>query len=173
MSRVFSFRDLQRLDEFKGMSEITMLGVDNDETIGKYLAALGFDLTKPVLYVPAKHRDLSGKVAVGFRAVGDIDPYNRSYIRSSMCDTVERLIAASKYDMSLTKELCKLMGSTVEINDDMATEDDDGFPEELIEEDFKANAAEISNLEAIRDIIRGSPYNEAGALKTFAEYRDA
>lgn len=170
MSRVFSFRDLQRIPALSGLSEIQMLAIERDDLINQYLSTLGFDTTKAILYVPAKHRDLSGKVAVGYRAVGEIDPHNRTYLNSSVAAPIERLIAASKTDMSLTRELAKLMGSNIELKDDGATEEDDSYPPELIEEDHEEVSEEILNLENIRDMIRGSPYNEYGALKTPQEY---
>lgn len=170
MSRVFSFRDLQRIPALSNLTEIQLLAIERDDLINSYLGKLGFDLNKAILYSPAKHRDLSGKVGVGFRAVGDINPNNREFLNSKLCQPIERLVAASKYDMSLTRELAKLMGSTVELKDDQAVEEDDGFPDELIEEDYDAVEAEILVLENIRDMIRGSPYNEHGALKTPSEY---
>lgn len=170
MSRVFSFRDLQRIPALSGLTEIQLLAIERDDLVNQYLGQLGFDLRKAVFYVPAKHRDLSGKVGIGFRAVGDIDPHDREFLNSSLCLPIERLVAASKYDLSLTRELAKLMGSTVELKDDYATEEDDGFPEELIEEDCENVREEILMLENIRDMIRGSPYNDHGALKTPLEY---
>lgn len=170
MSRVFSFRDLQRIPALSSLTEIQLLAIERDDLVNQYLGQLGFDLNKAILYVPAKHRDLAGKVAIGYRAVGDIDPHDREFLNSSLCLPIERLVAASKTDLSLTRELAKLMGSTVELKDDHAVEDDDGYPDELIEEDCDSVQEEILMLENIRDMIRGSPYNEHGALKTPREY---
>lgn len=171
MSRVFSFRDLLRLNIFAGLNEVSLLQIQNDSLVNCVLADLGFDITKPILYVPAKHRDLSGHVAVGYRAVGDINPHDRTFLNSSLCLPIERLIAASKTDMSLTRELAKLLGSTVELRDDGAVDEADDYPEELTEPDEEQVANEILVLENLRDFVRGSPYNEQGALKTPQEYQ--
>jgi hypothetical protein len=171
MSRIFSFRDLLRIKDFKGLNEIQLLSLENDAKVNSYLAQFGFDITKAILYVPSKHRDSTGKVAVGFQAVGEIDPYNRAYLTSRMSTTIERLIAASKTDMSLTKELAKLMGSSVDLGDNGAVEEAADFPDDLVEPDHLAVIEEIRTLEKIRDHVRGSPYNESGALKTPEEYK--
>jgi hypothetical protein len=173
MSRVFSFRDLLRINLFEGLNEIDLLQIKNDDLVNSVLAELGFDITKPILYVPAKHRDLSGKVGVGFRAVGDIDPTDRKFLNSSLCQPIERLIAASKTDMSLCRELAKLTGSTVELRDDGAVDEADDYPDELTEPDEEAVAKQILVYENVRDAIRGTPYNEQGALKTPQEYQQA
>lgn len=170
MSRVFSFRDLQRIPALKGLTETQLLSIERDDLVNQYLAELGFDITKAILYVPAKHRDLSGKVAVGYRAVGDINQ-DRKWLNSSMCLPIERLIAASKTDMSLTRELAKLMGSNVDLRDDGVVEEPEDFPDELTEPDADDVAHQILILESIRDQVRGSPYNEQGALKTPQEYQ--
>lgn len=171
MSRVFSFRDLQRIPALSGLTEFQLLSIEYDDLVNQHLAELGFDITKAILYVPAKHRDLSGKVAVGYRAVGDISQ-DRTYLNSSMCLPIERLIAASKTDMSLTRELAKLMGSNVDLRDDGVVEEPEDFPEELCESDADNVAYEILILENMRDQVRGSPYNEQGALKTPQEYKN-
>src|ERR1700741_2477056 len=123
MSRVFSFRDLQRIPALSGLTETQLLAIERDDLINSYLAQLGFDTNKAILYVPAKHRDLAGKAAMGYRAVGEIDPHNRTFLNSSLCLPIERLIAASKTDMSLTRELAKLMGSNVDLRDDGVEEE--------------------------------------------------
>lgn len=171
MSRVFSFRDLQRIPALAGLTEVQLLSVERDDLVNTQLAQLGFDIRKPILYVPAKHRDLTGKVAMGYRAVGDIDPHNREFLNSSVCLPIERLIAASKTDMSLCRELAKLMGSNVDLRDDSMEEEPEDFPDELTETDEEAVYHEILILENIRDQVRGSPYNEHGGLKTPMEYQ--
>lgn len=170
MSRVFSFRDLQRIPALSGLTEIELLSIERDDLVNHYLGQLGFDMNKAILYTPSKHRDLSGKVAIGYQVVGEIDAYDRTFLNHSLCLPIERLVAASKYDMSLTRELAKLMGSSVELRDDGAVDEDDGFPPELIEPDHVEVVAQILILENIRDTVRGSPYNEQGALKTPGEY---
>lgn len=174
MSRVISFRDLRLVNPLMNFNEIELLHPAFDAYINGVLEQLGFDTTVGVLYVPNKHRDLQGKVAVGFRAVGQINPYS-AYIDSSLCTLVERLVAASKKDMSLAKEMAAMMGNSVNImvQDGVEYEPDEEFPAELIESDYDDVAAQIAALEAIRDAIRGPSHNDYGNIKTPDEYQNA
>lgn len=171
MSRVFSFRDLKLIPELAPFNEIELLHPKMDALVNKYLSQLGFNLNQSVLYVPALHRDMQGNVGIGFRAVGSITT-SRDFLNSRLCSPIERLIAASTYDMSLTKELSKLMGSSVSLFS-RADGEDPEFPEELVEPDHEDVQKQVAFLETLRDEIRGSPYNEYGALKTPDEYKVA
>lgn len=166
MSRVMSFRDLQLIPELGQYNEIELLHPSMDEVMKNYLGQLGFDTDFGVLYVPNKHRDMQGKVAVGFRAVGEIS-INRSFVNSSLCSVDERIIAAGVTDMSLAIEMSKMMGNSVAFMaiDAAVYEDDDEFPPELIEPDYLEVLAELEMLVAIRDTIRGSFMDEYGNVK--------
>ena len=171
--KTLSFRDLQLCEEFAGMNEISMLHPDNDAKMEKVLAACGLDVEYPVLYIPTKHRCMGNKVAVGFQCVGEIS-INRAYLKSAMCSTTERMVAASYTDPSLTRELANLMGGTVNyrsLQDESIEFEGDELPEDMLEPDRVEVAKQIKQLTEIRDVLRGSPYNEAGDLKTFAEYK--
>jgi hypothetical protein len=74
--------------------------------------------------------------------------------------------------MSLTKEIAKLLGNSVDLRSDVGDEEDSNLTTELIEPDYKEVTLEILTLEKIRDRIRGTPYNDAGALKTPEEYAE-
>lgn len=169
MSRVFSFRDLLRIPALSELNEIQLLHPAMDSTVNAYLAQLGFDLNHAILYVPAKHRDLSGKVAVGFRAVGEISD-NREFLTSRLCTITERLVASANKDPSLCRELCNLMGNSINLSDGDGPADEQDYPDDLVEQDFDNVASEIRNLEKLRDQIRGTPYDEAGALKLPGTY---
>lgn len=170
MSRVFSFRDLRLIPALSEYNEIELLHPSMDEKMNHFLGQLGFDLDYAILYVPAKHRDMQGKVGVGFRAVGEIS-INRAFITSPLCSITERLIAASYTDPSLTRELCQLMGNSISFKgseaDDTLHED---WPEDLYEPDYEEVTQQIKTLEDLRDQIRGPMHNEYGSLKTPREY---
>lgn len=170
MSRVFSFRDLGRAPNLKGLNETELLSPKWDEEVNKVLAAVGFDINAPILYVPSQHRDLAGKVAVGFRAVGEISS-DTSYLNSRMCPLIERLIWAAQKDPSLAKELSRMMGHSVNLDNDEALEESLDFPEADVEPDYELIQEQIEVLTFLRDQIRGIPYNEQGNLKTPAEYK--
>jgi hypothetical protein len=163
MSRVFSFRDLQRIPELSKFREVELLHPSLDPLVNCYLVELGFDPNKPIQYRAAKHRDLSGKVAVGFMAVGEINPYS-AFVKSSLCSLSERLIAAWHTDPELARDMATLMGSSLQA-ESSAIEEDDTFPEELVEPDYDEVVVELLNLENIKYNIRGSPYAEDGSLK--------
>lgn len=141
-----------------------------DDTVNAYLGQLGFDMTCAIQYIPAKHRDMQGKVAVGFRAVGEISA-DRNYITSKMCSITERLIAASYTDPSLCRELSSLMGNSITFKDSDDNHDgEESYPDHEVEADFKAVQDEIRNLENLCATIRGTPHDEAGALKLPGTY---
>lgn len=164
--RTFSFRDLRLIPELGQYNEIYLLRPCMDRLMFDALAQLGFDMARPIQYVPTKHRDLQKKVAVGFQAVGYVTQ-DRAFLKSPLCTIEERLIAASYIDMSLARELANLMGSSSAFNAIPTgdTEDPD-FPDELIEPDYEQVKQEILTLEKIRDQVRTNQYNEFGALKS-------
>lgn len=174
MSRTVSFRDLlvcSKLAHIK--NEIELLSIENDAVMASILGQVGFDIEYPITYVPVKHRDMQNKVAVGFMAVGDIS-INRSFVNSYLCSTVERMIAASYSDPSLTRELGALMGHHVNYRsllEDDAEWSGEELPDEMLEPDRHEVARQIASLIEIRDTIRGSQYNESGDLKTYEEYQ--
>jgi hypothetical protein len=155
------------------MNEIEMLHPDNDKAMALVLSKIGFDVEYPIQYLPSKHRDMNNKVAVGFMACGDIS-INRAFVNSYLCSTVERMIAASYVDPSLTRELGALMGHHVNYRsllDDDTEWAGDEMPEDMLEPDFEEVGRQIATLAEIRDSLRGSQYNESGDLKTYAEYQ--
>lgn len=173
MSRVISFRDLQRIPELSNFSEAEMLRPSMDEQIKTYLAALGFDVRKPIFYVPAVHRDLSGWVELGFYATGEVnnDP---SYLKHPMCPAIERLVATARKDLGLAFILSRMMGCGVDLTDEGLEEEDSNLPDEYYEPDAQEVSDAIQLLAHYRDSVRGNPHNEeTGALKTLDEYHVA
>ena len=173
MSKTISFRDLQVCSFFQNMNEIQMMSLENDGAMEVALQQVGFDTDYPVSYEPSNHRCMRGKVALGFRAVGEIN-MNSSFIESPLCTLTERMIAAAYIDPSLTKELSSLMGmrvnfrSLLENGSDSSSED---LPDDMLEPDRDFVGKQIKDLVILRDEIRGPILNERGEAKTFAEYR--
>lgn len=174
MSRTISFSDLMLASSLSHIkNEIEMLHIDNDEAVSKVLEQIGFDIEYPVSYIPLKHRSMQNKVAVGFMAVGEIS-LNKSYINSKLCTLTERMIAACYTDPSLTKELSNLMGMRanfrllLENGKDGSSED---LPEHMLEPDRESVSQQIKALENVRDMIRGSLYNDRGEAKCYWEYK--
>lgn len=170
MSRVLSFRDLRLIPELSEFTEVEMLSISRDGLMLEALELLGFDTRAPILYVPSKHRDLQGVVAVGFRAIGEINN-DAAYRNSRCCPLIERLLWAAKKDPSLARELAKMIGHSVNLDSDAIEEEFPDFPEEDIEPDFEMVVNQLAALTFLRDTLRGSPYNDQGNLKTPSEYQ--
>jgi hypothetical protein len=134
-------------------NEIELLHPSLDTVVKNCLKELGFDIGHPIEYIPSKHRDMKGHIAVGFRAVGEIST-DREFLNSPLATMVDRVAASARYDLSLTKELCSLMGRSLDITED-ATEEDEEYPDEMMEDDYQLISNEIESLERIRDVIRG------------------
>ena len=176
MSKVVSFSDLLACSELSHIrNEIELLSIDNDDLMGNILGQIGFDIEFPISYEASKHRNLQNKVVVGFCAIGEID-INSKYIRSNLCSLTERIIATVYTDPSLTRQLSGLVGmrmtSTMMLKEsDGGEHSEEGFLDYMIEPDYEFVTEQIANLEAIRDIIRGSKYNNRGEVKTLEEYK--
>jgi hypothetical protein len=89
---------------------------------------------------------------------------------------MERMIAASFKDMSLTKELAKLSGTSshpelTEIRVNSVGDSSVKQELEYCEPDCDEVTRQIEFFTELRDQIRGNPYNEYGSLKTPSEYR--
>lgn len=169
MSRVFSFRDLKLIPEFSGKTEREMVRLECDALMNEALSQLGFSLRAPILYIPSLHRDLQGRVAIGYRAVGQINE-DPAYLNSPLCPLIERLIVAARKDPSLAAELSRMIGGGVNLDDDNAADVVKDMDEADVEPDWQRNERYIRELTEFRDMVRGSPYNEAGSLKLPSEY---
>lgn len=168
MSRVLSFRDLLLISDLSQYNEIELLHPSMDDLVNPYLGKLGFDLDYGIVYEPSKHRDLQGKVAVGFRVLGELN-INRRIINSDLCTVEDRFIAAGYQDPSLVRELGPLMGTRLDYRAFHGEEDGEEY-EDFLAEDIEPSYAEVTReialLTAIRDQIRGDIYNEAGSIKS-------
>ena len=168
-----SFRDLQLCSKFSGMNEIQMLKLSNDDDMAWVLQQIGFDTQYAVSYVPLVHRDMRNTVGLGFMAVGEIN-MNSEFIDSPLCTLTERMIAAAYIDPSLTRELSNLMGMRVNfrtlLENGSASASKD-LPEDMLEPDRDLVAKQITDLEELRDSIRGNMFNDRGEAKTYEEYK--
>lgn len=166
MSRVFSFRDLIRVvPQFQGKSEYDLIRPEMDEAVHDVLADLGFSMRHAITYVPALHRDLTGRVAVGFMARGTLNHYARAYLSSPLCDPIELLIAAAKRDPSMAAELAKMLGGKHCLDDDYAIDKEPPYDGE-VEPDYEDNLLMIQGLTQLRDFIRGNEMLDDGTMQT-------
>ena len=174
--RSISFRDLKLIPELSRYNEIELIHPSNEELMLHWLGKIGFDTDYSVMYLPSKHRDMQNKVAVGFRAVGEIS-LNRGFVNSPMCSLVERMAVAGYTDRSLAQEMAERAGKTVDVQaisdrEDLAGPSCEDFTNDMIEPDWKEVEGQIRALEDIRDQLRGPIRNSAGAYKTPTEYEE-
>jgi hypothetical protein len=166
MNRVLSFRDLRLIPELAQYNEIELLNPELDSLVNSFLAKLGFDLDYGVMYEPSKHRDMQGKVGIGFRVIGELD-INRNVVNSSLCGIEDRLAVAAYLDPTFIKEISPMLGSRIDykaFQDEPASDTDDYAPD-YTEDDYEAVSSQLKLLTQLRDDIRGSIYNEAGDIK--------
>lgn len=172
-----SFRDILKASWLKQYNEIELLSIDRDEDVQRLLHELGFDCDYPLSYFPANHRDLSGKIAIGFMVSGEVQ-INRKHLTSVFADLTDVLISSSYTDPSLTRELADLSGLSrnyAAYHECEVEEYNVGnyeIPDNQLEDDWEDVAKQIKQLEDIRDAIRGCQYNSSGALKTSQEYKE-
>jgi hypothetical protein len=155
--KVISFRDLKLADELKHLNEVEMLFPENDALMHEVLWQCGFDPAKEIEYVPSKHRDMQGKVAIGFQAIGSVCT-SRKLLNSCVSDITDRMCAAAYTDPSLTRELASMMGNTINYKALLEAEGvvEDENNEEPVEEDYEWTVQQIMQLQAVHDMIRGN-----------------
>lgn len=165
MSRVLSMRDILKIPELSKYNEVELINPDMDKILKPWLWQLGYDTEYEWEYIPSKHRDLTGKVAIGFQVSGEIS-LRREFINSPMCNTTERIAATGYHDPSLTRELSSMQGSKVDYNhlSEVDGDEEDEFGDTLVlkgpdkegvEEDYEWVSLQIRQLEVLRDTIRG------------------
>lgn len=127
------------------------------------------------MYYAANHRDMSGKVGVGYVVCGEIN-INRKHMNSVYTDTITRIAASSYLDRSLTQELATLSGTTLDHDAfhecHVVDVIDDPYLGEYVEDTWKAVEREIKVLEELRAFIRGPAYDESGSPKTREQYKE-
>lgn len=161
-------------------NEVVMIHPSNDVAIAAVLEQIGYDVTQEWNYVPSKHRDMQGVVAVGYMVVGE---YSRKPEHRHFLDANDRIILAGQQDASLGKELAGMAGrrNTYKNNDetentrkkpndpryytdeqllDMGYTEGDEEGEDpdsalYIEADWEETLRAIKLLEQIRDDVRG------------------
>ena len=176
--KTISFSDIRRVSWLNKYSEFDLLQIDMDSQVYEVLAAIGFDIEFPILYYPAKHRNLAGEVVTGYIACGEVQ-LNESKISMAFKDLTDILVCASYRDTSLMTELAELAFKTLDWSEALNDNDSLDWQEERavlpldqLEPDFEFQEAKIKELADILISIRGTPYTNAGSLKTAQDYID-
>ena len=168
-----SIYDVRQLDQFKGIPEVLLIQKEYDSAILKQAFTVGMDINDGYTYEYHLHRPLSSKVSVlGFVLKGSYrkDPE----FRNSAAYTPEAQILSSlRSDVSLTRELCSLSGTSFDYSK-MLEEEKENARENIdsIEEDFDENTKLIAMMTALLIEARGTPYNAYGNFNNYREWQE-
>ena len=140
----------------KGYNEASLLPKDMDSIVLPILHELGIDVRKDIYITAVKHRDLQNNVGIGYRYYGTIRS-DRQWVNSPLCDLTERVAISAFTDLSLTRELCGLMGKTIDVStmDGAYTMDDEMNSTDFIVETYEADKKLIDELNAVAKMVRG------------------
>ena len=168
-----SLHDIRQLDQFKGIPEVLLIQKEYDSAILKEAFTIGMDIDDGFCYEYHLHRPLSSKVPViGFVLKGSYRKDDE--FRHSAAYTPEAQILSSlRSDVSLTRELCSLSGTSFDYSKMLEDEkENDRENIDSNEEDFDENAKLITMMTALLLEARGNPYNEWGNFKTYKEWQN-
>lgn len=139
-----------------GINEINLLPKSQDALVKPILHELGINVALPIRVQAYKHRTLDNDIVIGYRYEGTIRS-DREWVNSVGCDLMERISITSFTDLSLTKELCDLVGKAPDLTEVDGTYymEDDTVSKELIVETYEADRATLKLLNDICVSIRG------------------
>ena len=170
---VISLHDIRQLQQFKGIPELTLIEKKYDAAILKEAFTIGMDIEDGYCFEYHLHRPLSSKVPVmGFVLKGS---YRKdAEFRKSAAYTPEAQILSSlRSDVSLTRELCSLSGTSFDYSKMVETDaEKDREDIDSVEEDFDENTKLIEMMTAFLIQARGNPYNEWGNFRNYKEWHN-
>ena len=168
-----SLHDIRQLQQFKGIPELSLIEKKHDKAILKEAFTIGMDIEDGFCYEYHLHRPLSSKVPImGFVLKGS---YRKdAEFRKSAAYTPEAQILSSlRSDVSLTRELCSLSGTSFDYSKMVETDaEKDREDIDSVEEDFVENTKLIEMMTAFLIQARGNPYNDYGNFRNYKEWQD-
>ncbi len=159
MAKAVSMKDVIKCLHHLGHGEFQewqLLPMSMDEIVKPVLHELGINVTQPYYIKAVKHRTLDDEVHLGYRYYGTIRT-DREWVNSKGCDTIERVAITSFSDLSLTRELCNLMGKMVDLTeaDGSFPMQDDSIVHDLIVPTYEKDSSMIKQLDDICEQVRG------------------
>lgn len=152
MSKAISMRDIMKFPQFKEIHELQLAHPSFDKAIAPFVHLLGIDTRQSVEYIVNNHRDLSNNTGIGIRIVGEIRR-DAEFVKSPVCDLVDRIVIAGLKDVSLAEEMESL---TRQVSNIQALADQEGDSmQELIEDDFEWSTMQIKSVEEYIKSARG------------------
>lgn len=168
-----SLHDIKQLQQFKGIPELELIQKKYDADIITEAYDIGMDVTDGYCYQYHLHRPLSSKVPImGFVLKGS---YRKdAEFRHSAAYTPEAQILSSlRSDVSLTRELCSLSGTSFDYSK-MLEEERERDREDIdsVEDDFDENTKLIEMMTTFLIQARGTPFNDWGNFKSYKEWHE-
>jgi len=164
---VLSVHDLLQLDKFKHLTEFEIVDKQYDKVVIEEAKTVGLDVEAGYTYEAALHRPMSSKTPVmGFRLIGEVRT-DREFRLSPMYTPEMQMLSTTRTDVSLTRELASLSGTTFNATKYL----DDDIPPDSLEPDETLHTNKIKELNDKLLKIRGYPFNEWQKLKSFKEWQ--
>lgn len=160
MTQPVSFKDvmfvLHKYNDFlpEVKSEFDLLPKKMDVKVYPILHGLGIDINRPITVRAYKHRTLNDEVVIGYRYEGRMR-LDKEWLTGKGCGVMERISATAYTDPSLTQELCELVGSDVNINQNSLKIHSRDFPESQLSDTYKEDSDLITTLNNIALQVRG------------------
>lgn len=169
---VLSCSDLLKLGDFAGMNEVSLIHPENDEKVLNHARTAGMDICGGYAYEASQHKNMFGKVVVGYRLIGELR--SDAAFRSNPFYTTEvGTLSHLRRDVSLTQEMVKLSGGNFSYGKNVEEDaESEREYESMYEENWQAIECEITVLNQLAFDTRGSSYGANGGLKTFYEYME-
>lgn len=163
--RSISFRSVLKIPEFNSLVEFDILAPAYDDKVSPYLFALGVDTNREVGIDASKHRDLDGKVGIGYRYFG-YERTDQQWLKSGYASIQARIEAnndsdlkADLYDRAAEGIGAKgwiSMCSKAADNTDKATRRKSYYTrDDEVEEDYEECLAMIETLTRVQEDVRG------------------
>jgi hypothetical protein len=167
---VLSVSDLLKLNDFAGMNEVQLIHPDNDEKVLNHARTAGMDITGGYEYSASQHKNMAGKVVVGYRLIGELTNAP-SFRASPFCTSEVRTLSHLRRDVSLTQEMVKLSGGCFSYGKSVEEDaESDREYESMYEPNWQVLEQQINLLNQIAVDVRGSSMGANGGMKTFYEY---
>ena len=176
--KTISITDLVLVPGLSRMSSLEMIRPENDALLAPVLAVMGFDLSKPVEYVPCRHRNLRNTVVIDYLISGELD-MSPEFLRSEWATDEDR-----KFAREYAEEEAARIAKYVKEEKVYVGDEEKGFeslydntvrrkvepltPEQLEAGGHRAGAA-IESLARRLLEIRGTPFRNNGSRRLLGE----
>lgn len=163
-----SVTDLMLIPELSHLRMVEFIDPKHDVLIAPFLKVLGFDLEYPVHFLPCQHRNLQGKVVIGYTIAGEVE-CNASFLASEWATSEDRIIAAGYRDLSLAGEMCQALTAGRSYSDGGASAEEVLAPDQT-NPDEAVITQQIQILADLLLLVRGTPFKQDGSRATLDEY---